>query len=179
MFRLFATFGSVCVFLLLSATALSASEKEPSTETFCHELFGRETHAARLALADTNVVVNAVTQNGHTCGWIFWTDQVPPACKGKRGQIAVLVALGTDARIKGITVFDHKEDAPYFKRLKDPFFRQFHDQRAGDPNVKLDAVTHATLSSRAIIRDVMEGAKNVLSQPEVAAQVGSFVQLSQ
>lgn len=178
MFR-FAIFGSVCGSVLLSVATLCASETVPATEAFCHQLFGSETHAAPFELADTNLVVNAVTQDGHTCGWIFRTDQVPPACKGKRGQIAVLVALGTDARIKGVTVVDHKEDAPYFKRLKSSFFRQFHDRRAGDPSVKLDAVTHATLSSRAIIRDVMEGAMNVLSQPEISAQVGSFVQFSQ
>jgi len=144
---------------------------EADTDTYCHSWFGHSAHSTRLDTADTNVVVSAVICDGQTSGWIFRTDQVPPTCKGKRGQIAVLVALGTDAKIKGVTVLDHKEDAPYFKRLKSGFFSQFVDQSADAPRSRFDAVTHATLSSRAIIRDVMEGAKTVLAQPEIAAQL--------
>jgi uncharacterized protein with FMN-binding domain len=94
-------------------------------------------------------------------------------CKGKRGQIAVLVALGTDARIKGLTVLAHKEDPSYFKRLKEAFYQQFRDQRVDGGTAKLDAVTKATFSSRAIIRDVMEGSQRVIALPEVAAKLSS------
>lgn len=160
-------------FLIVCVTRAAAGDGGEAAHVFCHDWFGKEALSTPITLSDTNIVVSAVTLDGQPSGWIFRTCQVPPSCKGKRGPIDVLVAIGTDARIKGLTVLAHKEDPPYFRRLKDSFFSQFLDQRAGDDAVKIDAVTRATFSSRAIIRDVMEGAKNVLSQPEVAAQLKS------
>jgi len=136
----------------------------------CREWFGEALQVAPMTLAETNAAVSEVTCNGHTAGWVFRTDQVPPVCKGKRGEIAVLVALGTDGRIKGLRVLSHKEDPKYFGRLKAGFFQQFLNQRP-DSDVKIDAVTQATYSSKAIISDVMDGAKLVIALPEVAAKV--------
>jgi len=161
------------LFLILHVTCTAAGDEGGAVHLFCHNWFGKEALSTPLSLTDTNIIVSAVTLDGQPSGWIFRTDQVPPSCKGKRGQIAVLVAIGTDARIKGLTVLAHQEDPPYFRRLKDSFFSQFRDKRAGDEAVKIDAVTRATFSSKAIIRDVMEGAKNVISLPEVAAQLKS------
>ena len=162
-----------CSLFLASFVRMAAAEEVVATETFCRDWFGLNAHVAPMALANTNIVVSAVTLDGHTSGWIFRTDQVPPSCKGKRGQISMLVALGTDARIKGLSVIAHHEDPQYFRRLKRSFFSQFQDVRAGDKGVQIDAVTRATLSSRAIIRDVMEGAQVVIAQPEVATQLNS------
>ena len=142
-------------------------------EAFCHDWFGSSAHLRPMALAETNTVVSEVTLGGQTYGWIFRTDQVPPTCKGKLGEIALAVALGTDGRIKGLHVLCHKEDAPYFKRLNASFFQQFQNQRADAGTAKIDAVTRATLSSNAIIRDVMEGAKHVIALPEVSIKIKS------
>lgn len=164
------TLGGVCLLFLTYAWAEHAL---PTDEELCRDWFGKEAQASRMALADTNAVVSEVTLDGHPAGWLFRTDQMPPVCKGKRGQIAVLVAIGTDARIKGLTVLSHTEDPNYFKRLKSSFYQQFRDQLVNSSTVKLDAVTKATLSSRAIIRDVMEGSKRVIALPEVAAKLSS------
>lgn len=164
--------GILCGLVLL-LTGTVTGDDGLDTDAFCHDWFGKEAHSSRLILADTNIVVSAITLEGQPSGWIFRTDQMPPACKGKRDQIAVLVAIGTDARIKGLTVLSHKEDPKYFRRLKTSFFSQFRERRADDAVADIDVVTHATLSSRAIIRDVMEGAKTVISLPEVAAQLTS------
>ena len=173
MYRLNQTGAFFVGFYFLFLTCVQAGTDTPSAETLCQDWFGKTAQTSRLTLADPAVVVNEVTLDGHPAGWLFRTDQMPPVCKGKRGQIAVLVALGTDARIKGLTVLTHKEDPAYFKRLKDSFYHQFENQRIGDSAAKLDAVTKATLSSRAIIRDVLEGSKCVLTLPEVAAKLSS------
>jgi len=164
----------VCGLFLMSYTEMATAADIVATEAFCHDWFGQSAHAAPMTLSNTNIIVNTVTLDGHPSGWIFRTDQVPPSCKGKRGQITVLVAIGTDARIKGLSVIAHREDPQYFRRFKKSFFSQFTEIRADDTAVKIDAVTRATLSSRAIIRDVMEGAKNVIALPEVAAQLNSL-----
>ena len=158
--------------LLLDARA-QAKDDAAVADALCRDWFGRSAQTSRLALAETNLVVSEVSLDGHPAGWLFRTDQMPPVCKGKRGQIAVLVAIGTDARIKGLSVLAHKEDPNYFKRLKDSFYQQFRNKRVGDDAVTFDAVTKATYSSRAIIRDVVEGSKNVIALPEVAAKLSS------
>jgi len=162
--------GGLCV---LFFTQAKADTDTRTPEDFCRDWFGQAAQTVPLALCNTNVVVQEVTLDGKPSGWLFRTDQVPPVCKGKRGQIAVLVAVGTDAHIKGLTVLAHKEDPRYFLRLKKVFFEQFRNQRADENLIKFDAVTKATLSSRAIIRDVMEGTRVVIAQPEVAAKLNS------
>jgi len=140
-------------------------------EALCSEWFGAAVHEHPLTLTTTNTAINEVTSEGKTVGWVFRTDQVPPVCKGKRGEIAVLVALGVDGRIKGLHVQSYKEDKKYFARLTSSFFQQFQNRRADGDTSGIDAVTRATYSSRAIIRDVMEGAKHIASLPEVAAKI--------
>lgn len=155
------------LFLRLLARADEAPAIDPAA---CREWFGETAQLTPMALAATNAAVSEVVCNGQTAGWVFRTDQVPPVCKGKRGEIAVLVALGLDGRIRGLRVLSHKEDPKYFGRLKAGFFQQFLNQRP-DSGVKIDAVTQATYSSKAIISDVMDGAKLVIALPEVAVKV--------
>ncbi|MDX9867909.1 MAG: FMN-binding protein [Kiritimatiellia bacterium] len=158
-------------FLLFACMPAAAWARDPRTpETYCREWFGEEARLSPLSLASTNLVVHEVARGGQTAGWLFRTDEVPPACKGKRGQIALLVAIGPDTLIRGVAVLAHKEDARYFKKLKRPFFEQFlRRPPSGAP--AFDAVTGATFSSRAIIRDVTESARNVIAQPEIAAKL--------
>jgi hypothetical protein len=160
--------ASLCVLCARADAQVSST-----TDALCHDWFGPAASLTPLALAETNAVVCEVTLDGRPSGWLFRTDQVPPVCKGKRGEIVLLVAVGSDARIKGLHVLNHKEDAPYFKRLKGGFFDQFLNRRADAETTGVDAVTRATLSSRAIIREVLEGASHVVSLPEVAAKIKS------
>jgi len=160
------------VFFMPFAHAQADSDMQAS-EVFCQSWFGQNAGLTPLPLANTNVTLQEVSLGGQTSGWLFRTDQVPPVCKGKRGQIAVLVAVGTDARIKGLTVLAHKEDPRYFRRLKAAFFEQFRDRRVDGTSATFEAVTQATFSSGAIIRDVTEGMKTVLAQPEIATKLTS------
>lgn len=170
--------GLAALFLVLSAARADRGDNESAAETLCRQCFGDAARLAPPLPAQTNTAVREVVLDGRPSGWLFRTDQVPPACKGKRGEIVLLVALGTDARIKGLQVLSHKEDPPYFKRLKHEFFDQFINRSTRDGEAKIDAVTRATFSSRAIIREVMEGAKNVVALPEVAGKVSPAEQCS-
>ena len=161
-----ALIGSVVFFL----GQVRADETPLIDEASCREWFGASARLSSMSVAETNTALSEVICDGQTAGWVFRTDQVPPVCKGKWGEIVVLVALGTDARIKGVRVLSHKEDPKYFGRLKAAFFKQFKNQRP-DTDAKIDAVTRATFSSKAIISDVMEGAKHVIALPEVAAKI--------
>lgn len=167
--------AALSLFLLQARAA--TGDAGPSADALCRDWFGSAARLAPQEPAQTNAPVREVVLGGRPSGWLFRTDQVPPACKGKRGEIVLLVAIGTDTRIKGIQVLSHKEDPPYFKRLKHEFFDQFINRCAAD-EPKIDAVTRATLSSRAIIREVMEGAQHVVALPEVAGKVSTSEQCS-
>lgn len=160
-----------CAVLFLCLTDAQADGETRTPESFCQGWFGQNVCLTPLPLANTNAIIQEVSLGGQTSGWLFRTDQVPPVCKGKRGQIAVLVAVGTDARIKGLTVLAHKEDPRFFRRLKASFFEQFRNRRADDTPSPFEAVTQATLSSSAIIRDVTEGIKVLVAQPEIATKL--------
>ncbi len=159
------------MWLLLAAAQADAATDDLCPETLSRDCFGASATLVPLPASATNAALREVRLDGQTAGWLFRTDQIPPAARGKRGEIVLLVALGADTRIKGLRVLGHREDAAYFGRLKPTFFAQFNNRRADAGTEGLDAVTKATLSSRAIIREVAEGAKNVLSLPEVAAKI--------
>lgn len=173
MFRSATQRGMVCAAALCCAAHLNAQESDSHVTAFCRSVFGDAARAAPLTLATTNLTVTAVTLDGQPAGWVFRTDQVPPACKGKRGQIAILVALDTRAQIKEVSLLSHKEDMKYFGRIKKAFYEQFRGRQAGSDYARIDAVTQATLSSRAIIRDIMEGARNVIALPAVATNLST------
>lgn len=165
-----AVFAGLALYATLTAAA-SAEE-----DALCRACFGAAARAAPLPLAATNVALREVSLDGRAAGWLFRTDQVPPACKGKRGEIVLAVAVGADARIKGVRVVSHREDPPYFKRLTPSFFDQFVDRPAAARAAGVDAVTRATYSSQAVIREVLEGASHVVAQPEVAAKIAAASQ---
>jgi len=121
------------------------------------------------------VPVFAVTSAGKVCGWVFRTDQVPPASSvnGKHGPITVLVGLGTDGLIKGVRVLQNHEDKAYFSRLQDSFYQQFSGRPANGSDAKVDTVTGATVSSKAIIKSVFESSQTVLAIPAVHALVNA------
>ncbi len=99
---------------------------------------------------------------GHGLGWVFRTDRVAPSVKGFNGPIGVLVALSKEGKIIGVAVLENRETPRYFARLTDTFHRQFSGRRVTDDPKDVDAVTGATISSRAVIRDVFQSAAEVL-----------------
>ena len=58
-------------------------------------------------------------------------------------------------------------------RIRDSFYKAFEGQPADGSGDQPDAVTTATVSSRAMIDDVFGACRTVLGLPEVQAQLGA------
>lgn len=136
--------------------------------------------AAKLApvegLTPQEAAFSVLDADGMTLGWVFRTDRLNPPVKGHISQIACLVSLSTNASILGIKVLEHKETPRYFSKLSDAFFGQFKNLPADTAIPQLDTVTGATHSSKAIVRDVMEGGKRLIELPAVKARISAATQ---
>lgn len=95
-------------------------------------------------------------------GWVFRTDEIDPVVKSKRGEIGLVVAVSTNRTILGVKVIAHKEDKVYFDKIKDDFYKQFKDHSIDKNHENIDTVSGATISSKAMVDDVFESAKNAL-----------------
>ena len=147
------------------AGCVSTPEKNPEA-SLANRWFGGD-----VDLNPINEAVQEVSVKGQVAGWIFRTDKVEPVVVGKRGEIGVLAGLNRKGEIVGLKPMEWREDAKYFGRLQDGFFKQFIGRPVSKGREGLDTVTGATRSSRAIVRDVTEGAAQVLAMPAVAAQL--------
>ena len=123
--------------------------------------------ASRRPLASRPEVEAVRNLKGEVLGWIFRTDRIEPVVRGKRGEIGVWVALGSGGKIRGVKVGPHREDKPWFDRIKEPFYKAFENRSADGSGGRPDAVTTATISSRAMIEDVFGACRVVLDLPEV------------
>lgn len=128
--------------------------------------------AQRKPLASRPEVEAVRNLKGELLGWVFSTDQLAPVVRGKRGEIGVWVALGVDAKIRGVKVGRHREDKKWFDRIRAPFYKAFEGRPADGSGGQPDAVTSATVSSRAMIDDVFGACRTVLGLPEVREQRG-------
>jgi Na+-translocating ferredoxin:NAD+ oxidoreductase RnfG subunit len=123
--------------------------------------------AQRQPLASQPAVETIKDDKGTALGWLFCTDQIAPVVRGKRGEIGVWVALGSDGKIRGVKVGRHREDKKWFDRIREPFYKAFEGQPADGSGGKPDAVTTATVSSRAMIDDVFGACRTVMELPGV------------
>jgi hypothetical protein len=103
-------------------------------------------------------------------GWAFRTDKVPPVIKGKRGEIGMLVAVSTNRTILGVSVLSHKEDQKWFRLLKPSFYAGFKGRPADKPFDDIHTITGATISSRAIIQDILQALGKILTMVQPAGK---------
>lgn len=108
-------------------------------------------------LPEGGIAFAVLSGTGDVLGWWFCTDRMPPVVRGYGGEIGALVAVSREGFILGIEVLRHQETPSYFKRLDPAFFQRFRGRRADGGHERLDAVTGATRSSQALIRDVTDG----------------------
>lgn len=118
-------------------------------------------------LEDDEQAFEARGVDGALLGWLFCTDRMPPVHKGKRGEIGVLVGIKPDAALRGVWVIRSRETRKYFARIKADFYRQFPGRAVRASYRDVDTVTRATKSSRAMVRDVFESARQLLRKPAV------------
>lgn len=97
-------------------------------------------------------------KGGERCGFAFLTTHTPPRIKGYTDEIWILAGMNTDGEITGIEVLWHRETPFYFEMLEEAgLFRDLKGHNIRDAFKGLKAVSGATISSRAVINDVIRG----------------------
>jgi len=92
-------------------------------------------------------------KNVVTEGYFFNTREIAPEVKGFGGHIEMLVELNKDGSIKDIEVLQHAETREYAAGITQPeFLSQFKGKVTGDSFEDIDAITRATISSKAVAR---------------------------
>jgi len=86
-------------------------------------------------------------------GHSFNTKELAPDVRGFGGHIEMLVELDKDESIKDVKVLRHSETNEYAAGISQPeFLAQFKGKTADDSFEDIDAITHATISSKAVAR---------------------------
>lgn len=104
------------------------------------------------------------TKNGQQVGWVM---QVGP--RGYGGPLVFAVGIDMKGKITGLSIIDNRETPGLGQNIEKPEFQKQFKGKSGDDALEvgkdIDAITGATISSRAVI----EGAKGAL---QVTKKVG-------
>lgn len=113
--------------------------------------------------------------NGAECGSAWEIADVRRRPKGFRGRINVTLIIGSDGKVAGVLPCANDETPRFFQRvLNSGLFQRWNGMnKAEAATAPIDAVTHATISSSAVITAVRDlaaradGGENESSEPEV------------
>jgi hypothetical protein len=100
---------------------------------------------------------SALDTNGRLIGAIIITDSIPPVVKGYLGEIGSAVGITVDGRITFAAPVRHRETPYYMKMIiGSGLLEEMRGLDLSRPFPDIDTVTGATVSSRAIIRDIQK-----------------------
>ncbi len=130
------------------AKVIVADQYTPVTETFTNEISTEE------------ITYNVAVKGGKTIGYIFTVST-----KGYGGDVSVMTAVNTDGTVAAINILDASGETPGLGQnvTKDSFFNQYSGLKtditiskseANKENNEVQAVTGATISSRAVTNSV-------------------------
>ena len=115
-------------------------------------------------------------------GYFFNTKDLAPEVKGFGGHIEMLVELNKDESIKDIEILEHSETSEYVADMmaRPEFLAQFKGKKAEDDFDDIDAITHATISSKAVARTLktsLERLKGVKARkkPPLALDLNFYI----
>jgi hypothetical protein len=101
----------------------------------------------------------AFDAGGRSVGAVIVTDSLPPAVKGYMGEIGSAVGMTADGRITLAAPVRHLETPYYMEMINNSgLWGELGGLDLSVPFPEIDTVSGATVSSRAIIRDVREAA---------------------
>jgi len=101
---------------------------------------------------ETPFLYHEAYKNGRMIGCCFNTKDSAPKEKGYAWPIEMLVALDKSGAIKNLKILRHSETSQYARGIVVPdFLDQFKGKASGDSFI-VDAITHATISSKAVAR---------------------------
>lgn len=133
-----------------------AKKVEPSVENLLAVL------PCALKFESFNKYWKGIDSRGNICGYAFLTSSLPPKAKGYGGEISALVGIDKTGTITGIEILKHQETPFYFSSLEEAgLFQDLKGHRVEDGYKGLKIVSGATISSRAILKDVLGGAVRI------------------
>ena len=125
---------------------------------------------------DDGSLYHIALKDGETVGYIFST-----AAKGYGGDVSVMTAIKPDGTVKSVAILDVSNETPGLGQnaAKEDFYSQFEGKAedikllkngAEAKNNEIDAVTGATITSKAVTNAVNEALErfNKISGSEVA-----------
>ena len=103
-----------------------------------------------------------IDSRGNFCGYVFLTSRMPPEAKGYGGEIHAVVGIDKSGTITGIEILTHNETPFYFSMIEEAgLIKDMKGHRIEEGYKGLSVVSGATISSRALLRDVIGGAAKI------------------
>ncbi len=137
---------------------------------------GRELHAGEWAAPDGRRIRGYVAGNPESPeAWCFSTAEAAPPVPGYAGPIELAVALDREGALMGVRVLHSRETPRYFERLR-YWWEALRGWRIVDPDTTppVDAVSGATVSSRAVLETLREAGARFAA----AARLGNMRELT-
>lgn len=99
----------------------------------------------------------ALDASGRIIGAIIITDSIPPAVKGYLGEIGSAVGVTVNGKITQAVLVRHRETPYYMEMITGSgLLEEMGGLDLSRPFPEIDTVSGATVSSRAIIKDIRE-----------------------
>lgn len=139
------------MFCGISAQEVNHSPKESPLEIV------KKTYPSTTKIVKINDVWNkAVDSRGKLLGYVFNSSEYGKDIRGFRGPVPILIVTDKNQKIRKVTAFNNNETPKYLSKVAaEGLFKKWNGkaiQKAKDE--KVDGVTGATFSSRAIIKNV-------------------------
>ena len=149
---------------MLTEAKIEKINKENTNSAMSRVLSASEYTEKTLKIDDKDISYFEATDNGEIKGYIFITS-----ANGYGGEVKVMTAVLTDKSIKAIEILDVSGETPGLGQnaTKEDFYSQFAGLPGGsniavvksgaDRNMlQIDAITGATITSRAVTKAVNE-----------------------
>ena len=103
-----------------------------------------------------------IDTKGNLCGYAFLTSSMPPKVKGYGGEISAVAGIDKSGTITGIEIIKHNETPFYFGILEEAgLLKDIKGHRIENGYKGLSIVSGATISSRALLKDIVGGAAKI------------------
>ncbi len=159
--RILAAAAIVCVVVANCLTASAPKKDEPSNSRIAALVSGAAKAEKRLHPAPHWALLS---ESDALMGIVVDTAEIDPKVNGYGGEISALVALSTEGEILAMEPLRHDETPFYFGMVaQSGFFAKFAGRRIDGGLQGLDAVTGATVTSEAIMRDALMSSRNAFN----------------
>ncbi len=150
--------------LLLAALLLLPAQLRatvvPANEALLSAVPGAHRFEHILRPVDHYVLFDAA---GARIGVAFVTTSVPPQITAYRGEIDLLVGIDREGRVASVQLLDHEESPDYVDRIVASGLLGAFVGRNAAEHAQVEAITGATITSRAMIDDIASAHERVMA----------------